>query len=232
MTSIAPFLWIALAAFVLAVPGFVMLFSRTDADIARWRPPRLHLFRRFVGLLLVLLAVVAALLAFSIYSYLQLFNDRPVAVIELEEEGPQRFRASLGILENEDTIQRLERYTLLGDAWQVDARVLRWKLPATLAGVPSLYRLDRISGRYNNIDEERNKTRSVYSLDDWNYPDLFTAKQRFPRWLPFVEPQYGSATWMPMFNRARYLILFNNRGGLLARPADDYTADALSGMGY
>jgi hypothetical protein len=32
--------------------------------------------------------------------------------------------------------------------------VLKWKLPALLAGVPPLYRLDRLSGRYDDPAQE------------------------------------------------------------------------------
>lgn len=230
MTPIAPFLWLALAAFILAVPGFVMLFSRDDGAGA-WQPRRLHLVRRLIGLLLVLLALVAVLLTFTVYRYLQLFHDRPIAMIELHQEAPQRFRATVMRSNATGTEPKLEHYTLLGDAWQIDAKVLRWQLPAALAGVPSLYALDRISGRYDDIDQERSAERSVYALGESAIPDLFSLKKNFPRWLPFIDAQYGSATWMPMFDDARYMVLFNDRGGLLARPADLYTAGKLDEIG-
>lgn len=230
MTPIAPFLWLALAAFVLAIPGFLMLFSREDPAGA-WQPRRLHPIRRLIGLLLVLLAVAATLLTFTVYRYLQLFHDRPVAMIELHQEAPQRFRATVMGSSATGTRLELEHYTLLGDAWQMDARVLRWQLPAALAGVPSLYALDRISGRYDDVEQERSAERSVYALGESPVPDLFSLKKNFPRWLPFIDAQYGSATWMPMFDDARYIVLFNDRGGLLARPADLYTAEKLDEVG-
>lgn len=232
MTDIAPFLWIALAAFVIAVPGFVMLFSSGE-PASIWHPRKLHLVRRGIGLLLLLLALVLSLLAFSVHRYLQLFHDRPVAAIELREEGSQRYRASVMIVDDEGQAASLAHYPLAGDAWMIDAQVLRWRLPAVLAGLPSLYRLERISGRYDSLEQERSAERTAHSLrPDEVGPDMFDLKRRFPRWLPFVDAQYGSATWMPMYDGARYLVLFNDRGGLLARPADTYTEELLQRNGW
>jgi len=232
MTSISPFLWIALAAFILAIPGGLLLFGSSDEDYNSWRPRRPHLARRLIGLLLILVALLGGLLAFSIHRYLQLFSDRPVALIELHQEGPQRFRASLLISGGGEAQARVQHFTLLGDAWLLEARVLRWRLPAALAGVPSLYRLERIAGRYDDIEKERSGERSVYAVNEPGMPDLFSLKREFPRWLPFVDAQYGSGTWMPMFDDARYVVLFNDRGGLLAKPADSRTLEMLEDAGW
>lgn len=230
MTSTAPFLWAALAAVVCAIPGCMMLFGSTDDRIGGWQRRRPHFLRRFIGLLLTLLALLAAAFAFLVYQYLQLFHDRPVALLELHQEAPQRFRVALMLANDNEAGTRY--YDLHGDAWQIDARVLRWQLPAALAGVPSLYRLDRLSGRFDEIEQEQTAQRTVYAVGDPIGPDLFRLKQDFPRWLPFVDAQYGSGTWMPMFDGARYIVLFNDRGGLLARPADAQTAERLRQSQY
>jgi hypothetical protein len=41
-----------------------------------------------------------------------------------------------------------ETFVLDGDEWQLDARVLKWHGAATLLGLDTGYRLDRIGGRY------------------------------------------------------------------------------------
>lgn len=229
MNQVAPFLWLALAAFLIAVPGVVMLLSAGGNGRTPWQPRRLHVVRRCCGLLLILLALAVGLLAFSMHRYLQLFNDRPVAAIELRQQGPQHFRATVVTVDDEGQPARMAHYSMRGDAWMMEARVLRWRLPAALAGVPSLYRLERIAGRYEDIEHERNAERSAYELAPAPGPDMFSLKREYPRWMPFVDAQYGSATWMPMFDGARYVVLFNDRGGLLARPADDYTDALLRG---
>lgn len=228
MMSTAPYLWAALAAFLIAVPGMLMLFGSGNGRAHPWSPRRLHLIRRFFGLVLALLALAVGLLAFSIQRYLQLFQDRPVAALELVREAPQQFRARLTLVGEGGAVDSVREFTLRGDAWMLDARVLRWQLPAALAGVPSLYRLERLSGRYDDIAQEREGERTVYDVQSDVPLDLFSLKQQFSRWLPFVDARYGSATWMPMLDGARYFVLFNDRGGLLARPADAHTAALLN----
>ncbi len=231
--NVPPFFWPLLACFIVAVLALVILLYPSDHEIAPRRTRRsYHPVRRTFGTLLLLVAVLAGLLALSVYRYLELFTDRPVAVVEIVQDDKQQYTLQLGVFDNHQAIQRLQQYLMRGDAWMIEARVMRWRLPAALAGVPSLYRLERLAGRYDDIDQERTQPRTVYGLDDWALPDLFTLKQSFPRWLPFVEIQHGNATWMPMFNGARYTVLFNDRGGLLARPSDTYTADRLKSMGW
>ena len=48
-----------------------------------------------------------------------------------------------------------QRYALRGDDWQVDARVLKWRGAANVLGFDTAYRLERIGGRYADIDRER-----------------------------------------------------------------------------
>ena len=45
-------------------------------------------------------------------------------------------------------------FVLLGDEWQLDARVIRWTLPGQLAGLPPVYRFERLSGRYGDPKQE------------------------------------------------------------------------------
>jgi len=61
---------------------------------------------------------------------------------------------------------------LRGDEWQIDARVLKWRGMAVLIGFDTLYRLDRLSGRYRDITQERIGLRTVHSLSEnkaWIY---------------------------------------------------------------
>ena len=102
-----------------------------------------------------------------------------------------------------------KQYVLYGDQWQIDARVVRWKLPALMAGVPPLYRLERLSGRYGDAAREAAATRSVHSLDDWPAPDLGSLKKSFPNWFPFVDVQFGSGAYMPLFDGARYQVFLD-----------------------
>jgi hypothetical protein len=164
---------------------------------------------------LLLAALLLAVISASIYHYQRLASDEMVARLSLRELGPRHFVAEL---ESADGRQR--RFEVLGDQWQLDARLLRWRLPALLAGAPNLYRLERLSGRYSDAHSEREAPRSVHELGADAFPDLWTLRQQFPQWLVFVDADYGSGAYMPMIDGAQYEISLGPRGGLIARAAD------------
>ncbi|MYZ42222.1 hypothetical protein [Schauerella aestuarii] len=228
INGLAPYLWVVLAAAIVFLPGLMMLFGRGGPrDAAGRKTFRFRPIRRFIGLLLLALGGVCLLLALSIFQFLRLTDDAPVAQIVLKEDGPQRYTMTA-------TVPHVgaRDYAIAGDQWQIEGRVLRWRLPALMAGLPPLYRLERVSGRYSDIEQERTGTRTVYPLDDWTVPDLGTLRRRFPNWLPFVDVVFGSGAYMPMFDGARYQVFMDPRGALFVRPADDATKFRLVQHGF
>lgn len=202
------------------------------ALLALRRPPR----RRrgpaswLTALVMLVLALALAALGVALRQFERLGTDHPVATLHVTALGPQRFRVELDRGDGDP-----RSYELLGDQWQLDARVLRWRLPALLAGAPPLYRLERLSGRYADIVQEREATRSVHALDEGTLaalPDLFDLKRTHPRWLPFVDARYGSAAYLPLLDGARYEVSFNPRGGLVAHPANAETERMLEASGW
>lgn len=224
---VAPFLWIALLAVVLAVPGMIMLLSSGRRRAAHERRPRLRPVRRLIGLLMVLLAAALGLLAVSVVQYARLLSDAPVGTISFVRNQPQQFIATLDL---PNVGQRT--FPLNGDAWQLDARVVRWRLPALLAGMPPLYKVERLSGRYEDIDQERSAPRSVHDLRAFPTPDVGALKRRFPAWLPFVDVQVGSAAYLPMLDGGTFRLFMDPRGALFARPADPKTEALLRDAGW
>ena len=177
------------------------------------------------GFLLAALGLGA--LATALYHYFLLEGETRVAQITLRQVEPQRWSARL---ETPDGQHR--SYELRGDEWQLDARLIRWELPALLAGAPPLYRLERLSGRYGDVKQDMEAQRTVYDLAADAFPDLWTLKRQFPQYLPFVDADYGSAAYLPMLDGARYEVTLAPRGGLIARPADAATQQLLDNAGW
>jgi len=119
-------------------------------------------------------------------------------------------------------------FALRGDEWQVDAKVLKWPGLAVLAGFSAGYRLDRISGRYVNIDDERKLPRTAYAFYPQDEVDLWDFIDRHREWIPWVDAFYGSATFLPMADGAEYEISIT-QSGLIARPLNDTARTAVSG---
>ncbi|MFJ1300115.1 hypothetical protein ACILG0_09110 [Pseudomonadota bacterium AL_CKDN230030165-1A_HGKHYDSX7] len=228
MDAFAPFVWIALGAVVVLLIGLPLLLGRGGPrDEMGRRVFRLRPVRRLFGLLLIALGCVSGLLALSLVQFFRLTNDVPVATVQVRKLAEGQFDVvaqSPGLTG--------KTYTLFGDQWQIDAKVVRWRLPALLAGAPSLYRLERLSGRYEDAAREQTATRSVHVLDDWPAPDIGAVKRLIPNWLPFVDVQFGSAAYMPLIDGARYEVMFDPRGALFIRPSDDATRQALKQAGW
>jgi hypothetical protein len=171
--------------------------------------------------LLLACAAAVALLAANLRTYQRLTGEQPAADLELTRVGDHQFIGALTIPSGERT-----QFALRGDEWQVDARVLKWKGLATLLGFDTAYRLDRIGGRYTDIDDERRLPRTVYALNPRESLDLWELVHRYHAWVPWIDALYGSATYLPMADGARYEITVS-QSGLVARPLNPSAVTAV-----
>lgn len=163
------------------------------------------------------LAAALALLASNLYTYARLTAEQAVARLGFERLAEQRYRATLSTPDG-----RRASFELAGDEWQLDARVIKWQGWVTLAGMDPLYRLERLSGRYSSVAQERQGERTVIELGGERGLDLWRMANDYPAWIPFVDARYGSATYLPMADRAAYEVRITD-SGLLARPLDPHT---------
>jgi hypothetical protein len=169
----------------------------------------------FTGSLLLAIAAVLFVVSLNLRTYAQLTLERPVAEIVFEQRGPQTFNATLTQMPNGE----IQMFVLSGDEWQLDARVLKWKGWANLFGLDAQYRLERVSGRYRDITQERTAERTVYPLAENPGVDLWKLTLDKPDRLPFVDAVYGNAAYMPMSDGARYEVTISQTG-LIARPVN------------
>ncbi len=173
------------------------------------------------GLALLAFAGLFSAIAMNIHTYERLTYERPIAELRFTQIAPNQFQAHLRYPSGKTRL-----FDMLGDEWQLDARILKWQGFANVLGMDSQYRLERISGRYRNLHEERNGTRSVHALADDAGLDLWQISQRHQRWLPWLDARYGSATYLPMTDGAVFEVHLT-QSGLLARPSNPDARDAV-----
>jgi hypothetical protein len=161
------------------------------------------------------------LLAFSYYGYGRLIDEQAVSRIEFSQIAPGQYTARVMI--DGETDRLLE---LRGDEWQMDARVVNWKPPATLLGLDPIYQLDRLSGRYSDIDDEMSEERTVHALSDEMRFDVWRVARRFPVLMPGIDAYYGTATYLPMADGARFEVTLT-RTALIARPLNEQAREAV-----
>lgn len=177
-------------------------------------------FKGMLGFTLVAAAIVIALVAWDVFSYQQLLEEKSVATVSFERLDSQLYRAVL--VDGEGVEQR---FNLRGDQWQLDARLMKWKGFVSAWGIAPGYRLDRLSGRYYSLEKERSSERTVYELnrsqgdtDVWAWLNQWS--------LPFVDAHYGSATFVPMSDGALFEVSLTN-SGLVARALNERAQSAI-----
>lgn len=167
----------------------------------------------------------SVLLAFSYFGYARLVDEQVVSQIEFSRSAPGEYVARLMIDGEPDRV-----FSLRGDEWQLDARVVNWKPPATLLGLDPIYQLERLSGRYASVDEEMSERRTVHALSEDSTLDVWKVARRFPRLMPGVDAYYGTATYVPMADGARFEVKMT-RTALIARPINDAARNAVGDWG-
>ena len=170
-------------------------------------------------------AGIALLLAFSYYSYGRLTSEKVISSVQFKQTANDEYEARLMVRGERDRLFRLR-----GNEWQLDARLINWKPPATILGLDPVYRLERLSGRFSEIDRERTETRTVHALSPESYVDIWAVARRFPLLTPGVDAHYGSATYVPMSDGARFDVSLS-RDAVIARPVNDAAREAVGRWG-
>ncbi|MBN8431903.1 cation/multidrug efflux pump [Microbulbifer salipaludis] len=179
--------------------------------------------RGTVGLLLLAGALLIVLVALDVYSYRNLEQEHSVGTVSFERMGDQHFMVKFA---DEDGIS--QEFELYGDQWQLDARMLKWKGVLARWGIEPAYRLDRLSGRYLTLQDERTKERSVHALGESGHGvDVWALLRDMDNRVPVVDAVYGSATFLPMQDGAVYEVRISHTG-LLARPLNQQARTALN----
>lgn len=179
--------------------------------------------RAVVGLVLLGGSVLLFLAGYDLHSYRALIQEQAVVTLQFQRLEPQSYRVVLVESNGEK-----HRYYLNGDQWQLDARMLRWHPSLASIGLKSLYRLDRLSGRYADIHQQLQKPQSAHQLGEGPSKfDTWLILKRFPGLRRWIDAQYGTATFLPMANGALYDVKLAY-GGLIARPVNQEAKAAVS----
>jgi len=202
--------WMLGAAVLLSL-GAVLILAGLTALFGLH--PLRFMTRTLLGLLLITLGLLEGTITIGIQGYRALTQEELAARISVRPYAPQRFSAKLRFPDGREA-----NYSISGDEIQVDARILKWHALANLLGLATAYELDRIGGRYREVEQERAGPRTVYTLGREKAIDFFALRKRYPFLEHFVDAEYGSASFVPVGEPAE-LELRVSTTGLLIRPA-------------
>ncbi len=175
------------------------------------------------GGFILVLAAAAVLVAMNLHTYARLTHEQQAARVSMRQLGERHYVVSLRAGK-----APARHFEVRGDEWQIDARVLKWRGIGNLLGLDTVYRLERLSGRYGDIGAERAAPRTVFALSEDPGIDLWTALRRYHAYVPFADALYGSAAYVPMAEGAEYAVNVSS-SGLVVRPGNDAARKAVGG---
>lgn len=217
-TAIVPILYAG------AVIAALIALAHAFAVRRHWRARRrlACVYRGAWLVAFVLLTTLFAGMGLALRGYGLLTAEAPVATVQARQLGPQWFGVRVDFPDG--THRSVD---LRGDEWQLDARVIKWTPRAVALGAQPLFRVDRLSGRYRDATQAGATLPTIVALDTDSVIDLWRLKQDFPRSLPWIDADYGSAAFLPLVDGGTYKVTISPLGGLVARPADAATAEKL-----
>ncbi len=209
----------------IGVLGVLLAVPFELAAIRRLR--RLQLVRGtmffLTGALVLLVAAAAVLVAANLYTYARLTHEQEAARVSMRQLGERWY-----VLSVQQKRGPPRHFELRGDEWQIDARVLKWRAIGTLLGFDTVYRLERLSGRYASVAAERAAPRTVHDLSPETSLDLWSLVKQHHDYVPFADALYGSAVYVPMSEGAEYAVSVS-ASGLVVRPGNDAARKAVGG---
>jgi hypothetical protein len=190
LTQTATLPWILGAAILFSL-GLILVLAGLTALFGLH--PLRFMTRTLLGLLLIALGVLEGTITIGIQGYRALTQEELAARVSVRPYAPQRFTAKLVFPDGREA-----SYSLAGDEIYMDARILKWHALANMLGLTTAYELDRIGGRYRDVEQEKSAPRTLYPLGREKPVDLFALRKRFPFLEHFVDATYGSAAYVPV----------------------------------
>ena len=148
----------------------------------------------------------------NLYTYNRLTNDEPIAQLTFKQINSQEFDATLRL--GDFCAENI--YKIYGDEWRIDAQFLKWKSWATLFGANSMYRIDRLSGRYKSINDELTNKHSAHSLKKATTLNISDLAKHYQGKISFVDTVYGSSAYEKMMPDILFTV-FRTQSGILIR---------------
>lgn len=139
-------------------------------------------------------------------------HEEIAAVVKTEPTGAKKFEAHFRFPDGHEAT-----YRLAGEALYVDAHILKWKPIVNLFGLHTAYELDRVAGRYIDLEEERENIRTVFLLSQDKPADMFNLRQRYSLLTPLLDAEYGSASFINSDKPAYFEIRVSTTGLLIRK---------------
>jgi len=169
--------------------------------------------KKTVGLsIFSLITVSSSFLLVGVQGYQAFTKETLVAKITIVPLAVQKYRAIVEFESGEK-----QQFVLQGDEIMFEAKVLKWKPWANVIGLETAYRLDRIRGRFKDIDQEKNRQSTIFPLTKAAKLDLSQWRADYQQLSYLLDVEHGSASYVSVED-VQYFDLMITTNGLLLRP--------------
>lgn len=212
--------------------GIVFLFFfifnriyRIVLKIRREEAPKLGFFRSIRNFIFILLwnffFGMMLFAGFFIHAFHAFSWEKPVADVLVEPtKKPKISRVNLIVFSNSDTIKK-DVFLVHGDYWMIEGDIVKWTYYGNFLGLNTRYRLSRLRGRFESIEEEKKTEPTIYSLSNLEGNLIWKTMYKLYKLLPFVRAVYGNAVYQSNQMYQKYRI-YVTQSGFIAVPVDSY----------
>lgn len=193
--------------FVSAYLLFLAIRNLPKLLILSWKSP----FNALKVILYLAFSIFIFVSVHALSSFYSSANKQAVLEVHIDKLDHQYYQVSL-VTPSKSLLQEKQTYLVYGDMWQVDYKVLTWHKIVSYFGIDTLYSLERLNGRYSDVDDEQKKQRSLYSLkpesvNDVAWPYALTILE-----ISLVRGFYGTSVFAPLSNQAKYSVYLTETG--------------------
>jgi len=168
--------------------------------------------KKSLSFLALLLATPLALVGINLHTFHRLTDEAQIARLRFVEMAPQQYAVEL----RTGDFCTPQHFEIKGDEWRLDARFLKWKPLANLIGFDSMYRLDRLSGRYSDINTANSAPHVAYQVGEKPVVELTDyVREDWKYWSP-VDTSFGSSVY-EVIDPAYDYTVYRTQSALLVR---------------
>lgn len=168
--------------------------------------------RLIFTLLLLSLAALFGTISISIRGYQALTKEELAATVRITPTAEQKFSARFILPDGSE-----KEFSIAGDQLYIDAHILKWKPVVNVFGLHTSYELDRVSGRYSSLEDEKTKLHTRYSLSEDKIINIFDLRQKYVLLSPLLDAEYGSASFINSNSADEFRIMISTTGLLIRK---------------
>jgi len=208
-------IYIALGVLIL---GLVLLIwfiyqrvSRVINLVRRRRVKGAGFINSTLRLLLILLVIAVSAATVFLFAFLQSYTafthlERIGTVYCTPVPNSENDMILRLVMVKSPTGGRIREYRVLGEQWVIEGHILKWDNWLNFLGLPTMYKLTRVRGRYLKAEDEASMPSTAFSLVPNEEDPVWIWLYQYGARLPFVKAVYGNSAYtFPSTSKVFYL---------------------------